>query len=138
MRVAILGMGAIGHVVARALEGRVDLVRVDRTRSPLSASERPVDAAVVCVKTYGTGWAAETAARVLAPDGVVVTVQNGLGNEEVLSARLGPDRISVGVIYVGARLLPDGSLFATGAGRVELGRPRSGTAVAGLEELAST
>lgn len=138
MRVAILGMGAIGHVVARALEGRVDLVRVDRTRSPLVPGERPVDAAVVCVKTYGTGWAAEAAGRVLSPDGVAVTIQNGLGNYEVLSARLGVDRISVGAIYVGARLLPDGSLFATGAGRVELGRPRSGAAAARLEELAST
>src|SRR5437588_822934 len=36
MRVAILGMGAIGHVVARALAGRAELVKIDRTTAPLA------------------------------------------------------------------------------------------------------
>jgi 2-dehydropantoate 2-reductase len=141
MRVAILGMGAIGHVVAKALEGRVDLVRIDRTRSPLRDREAPVDAAIVCTKTFGTAWAAEVAQRILARDGVVATVQNGLGNYETLAAAVGPGRVSLGAIYVGARILPDGSLFATGAGRVELGRPELGShprpsAREHLEELA--
>jgi 2-dehydropantoate 2-reductase len=136
MRVAILGMGAIGHVVAKALDGRVDLVRVDRTRSPLRDREAPVDAAVVCTKTFGTPWAADVAARVIARDGVVATVQNGLGNFETLAAKVGADRVSLGAIYVGARLLPDGSLFSTGAGRVELGRPRHPGARERLDRLA--
>jgi 2-dehydropantoate 2-reductase len=125
MRIAILGMGAIGHVVARALEGRegVELVRIDRTRSPLRDGEPPVQAAVVCTKTFGTPWAAEIAQRILAREGVVATVQNGLGNYETLAAAVGPGRVSLGAIYVGARLLSDGSLFATGAGRVEVGLP---------------
>ena len=59
MRVAILGMGAIGHVVARALDGRADVVKVDRTKAPLLDGEAPVDAVVVTTKTPGTGWAAE-------------------------------------------------------------------------------
>ena len=45
MRVAVLGMGAIGHVVKRALDGRVELVEVDRTRSPLRDGTAPVDVA---------------------------------------------------------------------------------------------
>ena len=116
MRIAVLGMGAIGHVVAKALDGRegVDLVRVDRTRSPLRAGEPTVDAAVVCTKTFGTAWAADMASRIVGPDGVVATVQNGLGNVETLATAAGEDRVSLGAIYVGARLLPDGSLFATG------------------------
>lgn len=134
MRVAVLGMGAIGHVVARALVGRIDLVRVDRTRAPLQGGEAPVDAAVVCVKTYGTAWAAEIAARLVAPDGVVATVQNGLGNLEILGERVGAERVSLGAIYVGAELV-DGQLAATGAGRVELGRPRDPRARRHLEEL---
>lgn len=138
MRVAILGMGAIGHVVARALEGRagVELVRVDRTRSPLRPGEGPVEAAIVCTKTYGTGWAADIAARLLSPTGVAVTVQNGLGNYEILADRVGADRVSLGAIYVGARLLQDGSLFSTGPGRVELARPRDPDARGRLERLA--
>ena len=138
MRIAVLGMGAIGHVVAKALDGRegVDLVRVDRTRSPLRAGEPTVDAAVVCTKTFGTAWAADIASRILAAEGVVATVQNGLGNVETLAAAVGEDRVSLGAIYVGARLLPDGSLFATGAGRVELGRPRRPGSRERLEALA--
>lgn len=134
MRVAILGMGAIGHVVARALEGRVDLVRVDRTRSPLREGEAPVDAAVVCVKAYGTRWAADVASRLLAPDGIVATIQNGLGNVETLAEKVDPARISLGVVYVGAEMV-DGALAATGPGQVEMGRPRHAAARAHLEAL---
>ncbi|HEX9436426.1 MAG TPA: ketopantoate reductase family protein [Candidatus Limnocylindria bacterium] len=135
MRVAVVGMGAIGHVVARALDGRAEVVPIDRTRSPLQGGEAPVQAAVVCVKTYGTTWAADVAQRILAPDGVIATVQNGLGNVETLGARIDPERISLGVIYVGAELV-DGRLEATGAGRVQLGRPRDPRATAHLEALA--
>jgi len=127
-------MGAIGHVIARALEGRVDLVTVDRTRAPLRDGEATVDAAVVCVKSYGNAWAADVAARVVAPDGVVATVQNGLGNIEALGTRIDPARISLGVIYVGAELV-DGELAATGAGRVDLGRPQNARARDDLEAL---
>lgn len=125
MRVAIVGLGAIGHVVKRALlssgAGRVELVEVDRTRSPLRDGEPPVDLAVICTKTFGTGWAAEQAGKILSPQGLALTIQNGLGNEEVIAERVGAQRAAAGVIYVGAALRPDGSLFATGPGRIELG-----------------
>ena len=117
-------MGAVGHVVERALSGQVArLVPIDRTRAPLRPAEEPIDAAVVCVKTHGTAWAADVAGRILAPDGVAITIQNGLGNYEALVATVGEDRAAVGVIYVGARLDERGELQATGPGRVELGRP---------------
>jgi len=134
MRVAILGMGAIGHVVARALEGRADVVKVDRTSAPLRDGEAPVDAAIVTTKTPGTAWAAEVAAKILAPDGVALTIQNGLGNYETLVEHVGRDRAAVGVIYVGAQLV-NGELRATGPGKVELGRPIAATSRAKLDEL---
>lgn len=118
-------MGAIGHVVERALTGQVTrLVRIDRTRAPLRPEETAVDVAVVCVKTHGTAWAAGVAARILAHDGMAITIQNGLGNYEALAGTVGEERAAVGVIYVGARLDEHGELHATGPGRVELGRPR--------------
>ena len=134
MRVAILGMGAIGHVVARALDGRADLVKVDRTSAPLRDGEAPVDAAIVTTKTPGTAWAADVAAKILAPDGVALTIQNGLGNYETLVEHVGRDRAAVGVIYVGAQLV-NGELRATGPGKVELGRPIAATSRAKLDEL---
>jgi 2-dehydropantoate 2-reductase len=134
MRVAILGMGAIGHVIARALDGRADIVKVDRTKSPLRDGEAPVDAAIVTTKTPGTVWAAAMAAKILAPDGVALTIQNGLGNFEVLVEHVGRERAAVGVIYVGAELVK-GELRATGAGKVELGRPVATASRTKLDEL---
>ncbi|MEK6224742.1 MAG: 2-dehydropantoate 2-reductase [Chloroflexota bacterium] len=134
MRVAILGMGAIGHVMARALEGRAELVKIDRTNAPLRDGEAPVDAAIVTTKTPGTSWAAEIAAKILAPDGVALTIQNGLGNYETLVEHVGHPRAAVGVIYVGAQLV-NGELRATGAGKVELGRPTATTSRMKLDEL---
>jgi 2-dehydropantoate 2-reductase len=134
MRVAILGMGAIGHVVARALDGRADLVRVDRTNAPLRDGEAPIDAAIVTTKTPGTAWAAEIAAKILAADGVALTIQNGLGNYETLVDHIGRERAAVGVIYIGAQMV-NGKLRATGAGKVELGRPGVATSRDRLDEL---
>ncbi len=135
MRVAILGMGAIGHVVGRALDGRADLVKVDRTHAPLREGEAPVDAAIVTAKTPGTAWAAEIAAKILARGGVGLTIQNGLGNYERLVEHLGAERAAVGVIYVGAQLV-GGELRATGPGKIELGRPTAAASRARLDELA--
>src|SRR5438445_8766881 len=136
MRIAILGMGAIGHVMARALEGhpKVDLVRIDRTAAPLRADEPPVDVAIVATKTPGTEWAANVAGKLLANDGVALTIQNGLGNYETLAEHVGHERAAVGVIYVGAQLV-DGELRATGPGTLELGRPSGGKPRADLEAL---
>jgi 2-dehydropantoate 2-reductase len=129
-------MGAIGHVVLKALADRVEIVRIDRTKAPLRDGEAPVDAAIVCVKTHGTAWAAEIAKRVVAPDGVALTIQNGLGNYEALVSAIGEARVALGVIYVGARL-EDGKLQATGPGRVEVGRPSSDGPRRALEALAA-
>jgi len=130
-------MGAIGHVVERALATQVTrLVRIDRTTAPLRPDEKPVDAAVVCVKTLGNAWAAEVAQRIVSRDGVLLTIQNGLGNYETLVAAIGEARVAVGVIYVGARL-EDGTLHATGPGRVELGRPSREGPRRALELLAA-
>jgi len=134
MRVAILGMGAIGHVVARALDGHAELVKVDRTNAPLRDGEAPVDAAIVTTKTPGTAWAAAIAAKILAPDGVALTIQNGLGNYETLVEHVGRERAAVGVIYVGAQLIK-GELRATGAGKVDLGRPIAANSGLKLDEL---
>jgi 2-dehydropantoate 2-reductase len=137
MRVAILGMGAIGHLVARALDGRADVVAVDRTRAPVREGERNVDVALVTTKTPGTLWAAEVAAALLDPDGVALTIQNGLGNYETLVRRLGRERVALGVIYVGAALRADGSLFSTGPGAIEAARPAADGPSRRFDELAA-
>jgi 2-dehydropantoate 2-reductase len=136
VRIAVIGYGAIGHVIERALKGRADLLIVDRTRAPLVGGERPADAAVICVKTPGTAWAVEVAQQLVTRDGVAITIQNGLGNFEALAAAIGERRAAVGVIYVGARLDETGALHATGAGRAELGYPLGAPSRPRLDALA--
>jgi 2-dehydropantoate 2-reductase len=128
MRVAVLGIGAIGQHVANVLAGRAELVKVDRTHAPLRADEPPVDVAVVTTKTPGTEWAANVAAKILGPDAAALTIQNGLGNYEILAERLGRDRVALGVIYVGAGFRADGTHYVTSAGRIQLALPERAAA----------
>src|SRR5439155_1048333 len=103
-------------------------------RATLRDRGAPVDAAIVTTKTPGTAWAAEIAAKVLAPEGVALTIQNGLGNYETLVEHVGRERAAVGVIYVGAQLVA-GELRATGPGKVEFGRPSGGAPRAKLDTI---
>ena len=79
------------------------------------------------MKAQGTAWAAAIAQQIVSKGGVAITLQNGLGNYEILRDAVGAERAAVGVMYVGARLDENGALHATGAGRAELGQP-TGTA----------
>ncbi|RPI96130.1 MAG: 2-dehydropantoate 2-reductase, partial [Chloroflexi bacterium] len=57
----------------------------------------PVDVALVVTKTQKTAAAGEGAARILKPDGLAITLQNGVGNLEILAGLLGDDRVALGV-----------------------------------------
>jgi 2-dehydropantoate 2-reductase len=86
----------------------------------------PYPLALVLVKAYQTEAAAAALARWLAPDGLAVTLQNGLGNLEVLAARLGAERVALGVTTAGATLVGPGIVREGGAGPTAIARhPRS-------------
>ena len=79
------------------------------------------DVALVLVKAYRT----EDVATVLAAQltsGVVVSLQNGLGNVETLAAHLGSARVIGGVTSQGALLESPGVVRDTGRGPTVLGR----------------
>jgi 2-dehydropantoate 2-reductase len=52
------------------------------------AKEAPVDVAFICVKSYDTAWATMLIRQYLAPDGCVVSLQNGM-NEETIAGIVG-------------------------------------------------
>jgi 2-dehydropantoate 2-reductase len=81
----------------------------------------PADLAIVLVKTYQTERAAAWAARTLKPDGLALTLQNGLGNVELLAARVGVDRAMLGVTTQGATLIGPGHVRPGGRGATHLG-----------------
>ena len=76
------------------------------------------DLALVLVKSAQTRGIAPAATRATAPGGLVVTLQNGLGNREALAAAA-PGRVAVGVVTLGAALLGPGHVRAT-PGHVQL------------------
>jgi 2-dehydropantoate 2-reductase len=51
---------------------------------------------------------------------LALTLQNGLGNQEVLAEALGWERVALGVATLGAHLLEPGLLKAAGSGAVSL------------------
>jgi 2-dehydropantoate 2-reductase len=76
--------------------------------------------ALVLVKSWQTGRAARQLAECLAPSGVALTLQNGLGNREALANVLGEERVALGVTTLGANLLGPGRVRPAGDGTIYL------------------
>jgi len=123
------------------------------------------DLVLVLVKSYQTAWAAEQARYLLKPDDrqgdketgrqaasasnlslslpllvsrsrtLVVTLQNGLGNRELLAAALGADRVGQGVTALGATLLGPGRVRHAGHGATMFGAAPDRAAMTALAEL---
>ncbi|MFW3169317.1 ketopantoate reductase family protein [Geodermatophilus sp. CPCC 206100] len=74
-----------------------------------------VDVLVVLTKTYDSAAAVTAAAPALAPGGVAVSLQNGLGNDAVLAGAVGGRRALVGVTTVGATVRSPGTISITGS-----------------------
>src|SRR5512136_552664 len=79
------------------------------------------DLALVLTKAYKTVKAAEVAAKTIKPDGLALTLQNGLGNIEILAEHVGRDRALQGVTMQGATLLGPGRIRTSGRGATHLG-----------------
>lgn len=85
-----------------------------------AADFAPIKLAFVLVKAWQTEQVAERLINHLDEDGLVVTLQNGLGNKESLGLRLGLPRVLQGVTTTGAALLSPGLVRAGGEGKVSL------------------
>jgi 2-dehydropantoate 2-reductase len=72
--------------------------------------------ALVLVKSWQTQKAAGDLRRCLAADGLALTLQNGLGNAEILRESLGAERLALGVSTSGATLLCPGRVRPAGDG----------------------
>ena len=99
-------------------DGRERAFPVRVVASPEDAA--PARLALVLVKAWQTRRAAAQLAACLAEDGLAVTLQNGLGNDEILAEKLGRARVSAGVTTTGATLLAPGVARAGGEGAVSL------------------
>lgn len=167
-KIAIVGAGAIGgYYGARlALAGvdvrflvRRDLAHVrvhgltlrerDATRrlehvEAFATTEEigPVDLVFVTLKTTSNAALAALLPPLIGPETAVVTLQNGLGNEEFIASLVGPERVLGGLCFIAVTREAPGELsgyHTPGAITLgEFGRPASGRtqSVAGLLQRA--
>lgn len=144
MNVSIIGTGAMASLFGARLSRFADVALLGTWTEAVQAFRRegihvegegtfrvhaasdpddapPADLAILLVKSYQTERAALWAARTLKPQGVALTIQNGLGNVEILAARVGIDRAMLGVTTQGATLLGAGRVRPGGRGMTHLG-----------------
>ena len=76
--------------------------------------------ALVLVKSWQTARAAQQLSEILELDGIALTLQNGVGNLEILRDALGEDRTAQGVTTIGATLLEPGLVRLGGDGVINL------------------
>ncbi len=151
LRIAIIGAGAMGslfgaflaqaadvvlidpwteHIRAVAengltlerVDGKTETVRLTAVSDP-GRVDGPVDLAVIFTKSHATARAAGTARTLLKPDGLALTLQNGLGNLPFIADVVGADRAVAGVTAHGATVIGPGHIRHAGSGKTAVGRP---------------
>ncbi len=75
------------------------------------------DVVIVLVKSFYTEAAALAARPLVGPNTVLLSLQNGLGHEEILADVFGPERVLAGKTYAGGGLLGPGHVLAGVAGK---------------------
>ncbi len=165
MKIAVIGVGAMGSVYAALLAGAgheiwaVDtdlaqveairahglhvegasgdrLVRVSATSDPLDVGE--VDLVVIATKAMHAQAAAQSARPLLGADTTVVTIQNGLGAADAVAETVGSERLMIGVAGgFGASIVAPGHVHHHGMELLRLGE-RRGTIRERTERIAQT
>jgi len=97
-----------------------------RVKVPAFSESPPVHAdwVLLCVKSTDTREAAETVSRWVKPESVVLTLQNGLGNVDILKEIFGEERVLCGVTAEGATVLGAGKIRHAGQGETVIGPVR--------------
>ena len=114
------GLAALAKDGARLDDATGCRVRVIHDPSDCKGAEY----ALVLVKAWQTERAAHQLKNCLAENGLAVTLQNGLGNYEILENILGEKRVGRGVTTLGATLLAPGHAHLGGDGKVFLEKKR--------------
>lgn len=94
----------------------ITVVKVNATDDPAECAE--TDLVLTLTKANRTRAAAARAASILKETGLALTLQNGLGNVEILREIFGADQAAGGTIILGANLLAPGVVRWNGEGAV--------------------
>jgi 2-dehydropantoate 2-reductase len=99
--------------------GFEEVVRVPASVDP--AAVREAQLVLFCVKSGDTDAAAASIAPYVAPDAILLSLQNGVDNLERIRSHLKND-VLAGVVYTGVEMSGPGRLTHTGGGKIVLGR----------------
>ena len=86
-------------------------VNAVQTADAMAAQVGHADLVIVLVKSFHTLPAIESATAIVGPQTVVLSLQNGLGHEEVLSEVVGREKVLAGKTYAGGVLLAPGHIL---------------------------
>jgi 2-dehydropantoate 2-reductase len=88
-------------------DGERETIRPQRVLAANEIEHR-ADLVLFCVKSYDTEAAAHLLTPLVADDGHVLCLQNGVKNEQILAAAIGDSRLLSGVLYIGSERLSPG------------------------------
>ena len=165
MRIGIIGAGALGSVIGGSLaEAGNDVLLVNRNRAHVDAINRdgltvrtdgkdravavraavpaevgdPADLVIVLVKSFHTALAVREAIGLVDPDTTVLSLQNGLGHEDILIDLVGRDRVIAGKTYVGGIMFGPGHVIAGVDGKETIIGELDGRITPRIEHIAAT
>ena len=148
MKILVVGSGGVGGyfgaTLARAGESVTFLARGEHLRAILSgglrvksardgemvvrsaATDDPgtvgqVDLVLFCVKSFDTERVARTIRAAVGPATVILSLQNGVDNEEKIEAVVGPGHVMGGVAYVFSTIEAPGVITQTHGGKIAFG-----------------
>lgn len=119
-QVSFIARGA--HLDAIRRQGGI---RVNTTHGDLfgpgtaaeAPADDPADLVLFTVKSYDTETAAERLRPAVGPETAILSLQNGVDNEEVLARAFGAGRVLGGVVYIFAGIRSAGVITQTGGPR---------------------
>ncbi|MFA5150195.1 MAG: 2-dehydropantoate 2-reductase [Candidatus Omnitrophota bacterium] len=149
MKIAIVGPGAMGCLLAaflsklkeeiwvldynkdrasRIMQGGITLEGISgqwQCNPKATADVKDIgiaDLVVICVKSYNTKEAITRSKALVGENTAVLTLQNGIGNVEIIAEAVGPDKVIGGVTNLGATLLDIAKARHAGKGETVIGR----------------
>jgi 2-dehydropantoate 2-reductase len=165
VRIGIIGAGGLGSVIGGTLaQAGNDVLLVNRNRAHVEAINHnglilrtdgrdlrvavraaipaeaggPADLVIVLVKSFHTADAVREAIGLVGPDSAVLSLQNGLGHEDILTGLIGRDRVIAGKTYVGGVVLGPGHVIAGLAGKETIIGELDGRITPRIERIAAT
>ena len=148
MKIAVVGAGAMGSLFGAILaeagnevwlydvweehvqsvnrnglhierEGKIRTVKIRATSDPEQINR--AELVIIFVKSTQTKSAAETARYLAGSEGSVMTLQNGMGNADIIAGLIEPVRVLAGTTSHGATMLGPGRIRHAGVGLTTIG-----------------